>query len=59
MKLAQIKEIAAERGIKLTGAKKADIVRAIQRQEGNEECFGSGRASHCGQHDCLWLAACD
>lgn len=59
MTFAEIKKIAMEHGIRVGGVKKADIVRAIQQREGNTPCFASGRASECGQHNCLWLAACD
>jgi len=59
MTLAKIKQIAAEHGIRITGVKKADLVRAIQTHEGNNPCFASGRASECGQPNCLWFAACE
>lgn len=59
MTFAQIKQIASEHGIRVVGVKKTDIVRAIQRQEGNDACFSSGKASKCGQQNCLWLSACE
>ncbi len=59
MTFAEIKQIAKDHGIKVAGIKKTDIVRAIQLREGNIPCFSSGKASECGQHSCLWLAACE
>ena len=59
MTYEQIKEIARERGIRIAGVKKVDVVRAIQVQEGNEPCFATGRASECSQMHCLWLKACE
>lgn len=59
MTFAEIKKIASEQGIKVGGVKKVDIVRAIQRQEGNSPCFASGMVSECGQLNCLWSAACE
>ncbi|MDD2851594.1 MAG: Rho termination factor N-terminal domain-containing protein [Desulfuromonadaceae bacterium] len=58
MKLEQIKEIAKEHGIKAGKMKKAEIVRAIQLAEGNEICFETGKASECGQEECLWRTDC-
>ncbi len=59
MTFAEIKDIARERGIRIAGVKKVEIVRAIQAQEGNEPCFATGRSAECGQPRCLWIAACD
>ena len=59
MTYAQIKEIARERGIRIAGVKKVDVVRAIQAHEGSEPCFATGRSAECGQSRCLWLKACD
>ncbi|BCS53369.1 SAP domain-containing protein [Geobacter sp. SVR] len=58
MTFNQIRAIAAERGIRVAGMKKTEMVRAIQLQEGNQPCFDSGKAAECGQPGCLWVAAC-
>ena len=58
MKLEEIKEIAKQHNIKVGKQKKAELIRAIQQAEGNEDCFGSGRADHCGQGECLWKEDC-
>ena len=59
MTFAEIKDIARERGIRIAGVKKVEIVRAIQAQEGNEPCFATGRSADCCQPRCLWIKACD
>jgi len=59
MTFAEIKQIAIEQGIRIVGVKKTDIVRAIQKQEGNIPCFASGKAAECGQPHCLWSAVCE
>ena len=59
MTFAEIKKIAVERGIRVVGVKKDDIVRAIQKQEGNTPCFATGMSAECGQPHCLWSAACE
>lgn len=59
MKLDEIKEIARQHDIKTAKMKKSELVRAIQQAEGNEPCFDSGKASQCGQEECLWREDCD
>ncbi len=59
MKLEEIKEIAKQHDIKVGKLKKADLVKAIQAAEGNDTCFDSGKASKCGQAECLWRADCN
>jgi hypothetical protein len=59
MKLEEIKEIAKRHGIKAGKMKKADLVRAIQAAEANNQCFDTGASSTCGQDGCLWREDCD
>lgn len=58
MKLEEIKEIAQLYSIKVSKMKKADLVRAIQRAEGNEQCFEAGKSASCGQNGCSWRNIC-
>ena len=58
MKMEQIRAIAAQRGIKAGKLKKSDLIRALQKAEGNEACFDTGRSGECGQLECLWREAC-
>lgn len=58
MKIEEIRPIAAQLGIKVGKMKKSDLIRTIQEKEGNDQCFDSGIAQHCGQHHCLWRKDC-
>jgi hypothetical protein len=58
MSIKQIREIAKSKGIKTGGMKKADIIRSIQRAEGNFDCFGTATMGYCDQHNCLWITSC-
>jgi hypothetical protein len=57
MKIADIKKRAADMGLTLQAQKKADLIRAIQKAEGNDQCFSSGRNS-CDQISCCWRDDC-
>lgn len=59
MNMQQVKEIAKQRGVKAGTMKKAELVRAIQSDEGNEACYRTGRAESCGQDSCLWRDDCN
>lgn len=58
MKIAEVRELAVQRGLKADKMKKTEIIRAIQAAEGNTVCFDTGAAVECGQADCLWLTDC-
>lgn len=58
MKLEEIKAIAQQHSIKVSKLKKAELVRAIQSAEGNEQCFEVGNAATCGQSGCSWRGIC-
>jgi hypothetical protein len=58
MKLAEIQKIAKKRGIKTLGkSKKVELIRIIQRAEGNFDCFGTAM-NYCDQLSCLWRKDC-
>ncbi len=59
MKMQELREIAKKRGIKTANMKKADIIRSIQREEGNSDCYCSGNVDKCGQTKCLWKDDCE
>jgi hypothetical protein len=58
MKLQEIKAIAKSKGVKDINIKKADLIRTIQKAEGNFDCFGSIKANECRQMTCLWREDC-
>jgi len=58
MKLEEIKELAQRHNIKVSKMKKAELVRAIQKAEGSEQCFEAGKSASCGQSGCSWKGIC-
>ncbi len=58
MELKEIRGIAKAMGIRTKGMEKADLIRAIQRAEGNFDCFGTAVDEECDQESCLWREDC-
>lgn len=58
MKIEKIKTIANAKGIKAGNLKKPELIQAIQRAEGNFDCFGSATSGYCDQAGCLWREDC-
>ncbi|MHB8422824.1 MAG: hypothetical protein ACYC9S_10870 [Leptospirales bacterium] len=58
MRVEEIRQIARAKGVLPSHLKKSDLIRCIQRQEGNFECFGTAVDGVCSQWDCLWRADC-
>lgn len=59
MRLVEIKELAAGKGVKAGKMTKTELVRAIQQAEGNPACFATGKAAECGEMTCLWREDCN
>jgi len=57
MKLSDIKQKAKTLGVDPLRMKKPDLIRAIQKAEGNTACFGS-RIPDCPQTNCCWRPDC-
>lgn len=58
MKMQKIREIAKKKGVEAGKMGKTELIRAIQRAEGNKDCFAGENASGCDQVNCLWRADC-
>lgn len=58
MHLNTIRTIAKTQGINTQKLDKPALIRAIQRQEGNFDCFGSAAGGFCDQGACLWRGEC-
>jgi hypothetical protein len=58
VKIQKIREIAKGRGIKAGSIAKVELIRAIQRAEGNRSCFRTEYMKECGQINCLWRDDC-
>jgi DNA-binding IscR family transcriptional regulator len=56
--ISKIRKMAKNMGINTNRIKKSDIIRAIQRKEGNIDCFGSPRVEFCSEQNCLWRNDC-
>ncbi len=58
MRLADIEKKARVMGIRDTWKfSKAELIKEIQRREGNSACFGSARGS-CVHLTCCWITDC-
>jgi hypothetical protein len=49
--------MAKQYGIKISGKTKSDLIREIQRNEGNFDCFGTA-ANSCDQMECCFRSIC-
>lgn len=58
MKIEKIRAIAKKMHVESKGLNKTLLIRAIQKSEGNTECFGTGKTNKCPQKDCLWMEDC-
>jgi len=58
MKLEDVKKIAKDQGLQVRNMKKVDLIRSIQRNEGNIDCYNSDSSDTCGQFSCLWRDDC-
>jgi hypothetical protein len=58
MTLKKIKDAAKAKGIKVGNMKKENIIRSIQRAEGNFDCFWTAKIGECDQTNCFWREDC-
>jgi hypothetical protein len=58
MEVKEVRSIARKRGIPLGKMEKDELIRAIQRAEGNFDCFGTATEEECDQEGCLWREDC-
>ena len=57
MKMNEIRKKAKALGIKTKAIKKADLIRQIQKKEGNFDCFGAAKG-YCDQLNCCFREDC-
>ena len=57
MTVKELQKMAKDLGIKTTGLKKVEMIKAIQRAEGNFDCFGTA-GNYCDQLSCLFRQDC-
>ncbi len=58
-KLQEVRTIARRMGIDTRNVTLKELIRAIQRAEGNKDCYMSAEALKCGQASCLWRESCN
>lgn len=58
MKLENIRTIAESHSIKPNHRSKTELIKAIQTDEGNFDCFATAYSGECDQLNCLWRADC-
>lgn len=58
IKMGHIREKALDLGLRTpVGISKTELIRSIQRAEGNFDCFGTGD-DYCDQFTCYWRSLC-
>ena len=59
MRLVEIEKKAHKLGINNTWRySKKDLIKTIQRTEGNFDCFGKAKNKSCNQMACCWRVDC-
>jgi hypothetical protein len=58
MKLEEIRSIAKAHSIKPGHLSKAALIKAIQIDEGNFDCFATAYSGECDQANCIWREDC-
>lgn len=57
MKMQEIRTIAKKLGINSFAKTKAELIREIQRKEGNFDCYGTAQ-DFCDQEACSFRSSC-
>jgi hypothetical protein len=58
MKLEEVRSLALQRGITPGKFRKWELIRAIQKHEGNFDCYATAYDGICDQSGCLWRKDC-
>ena len=57
MTVNELQKVAKGLGIKCAGLRKSELIREIQKTEGNFDCFGTA-IEYCDQRGCLFRDDC-
>jgi len=57
-KLQEVRTIARKMGIDTRNVTMKELIRDIQKAEGNNACFSTSAVRTCGQMNCLWRTVC-
>ncbi|MGB9093404.1 MAG: SAP domain-containing protein [Gallionella sp.] len=58
MKMEEIRSIARAHHIQTAHLSKRDLIRSIQSDEGNFDCFATAYNGVCDQLNCIWREDC-
>jgi hypothetical protein len=58
MKMEEVRGIAKSHHIKPGHLSKLELIRTIQSEEGNFDCFATAHSGDCDQFNCLWRNDC-
>lgn len=58
MQLEEIRTIAKSHSIHLGKLSKIELIKSIQLEEGNFDCYGSASSGECDQFGCSWREDC-
>ena len=58
MKIQDIQKIAKKKGVNPGKMNQTDLIRAIQKVEGNNPCYATASVQTCGQMNCQWRTDC-
>ena len=57
MKMNEVRTLGKSLGINSFGKNKVELIKEIQREQGNFDCFGTAK-DYCDQLECLFRASC-
>ena len=58
MKMEEIRSIAKSHSINPAKLSKTELIKTIQANEGNFDCFATAGSGECDQSGCLWREDC-
>lgn len=58
MKMDDVRKIAKKKGVKAGKLGKTELIRTIQKAEGNYDCHATSYVQECNQSNCLWRTDC-
>ena len=58
MKMEEIRGIAKSHHIKPDHLSKVELIKMIQSEEGNFDCFATASNGECDQVNCIWREDC-
>ena len=58
MNVKEIQKMIRALGLKPAKLKKFELIRLIQNEEKNDECYATSTVTSCAQDNCLWRTDC-